>query len=218
MAYGTTATDVSAADGRSIFAEGCVSCHSVTGPAALTFAGVLNRKAPDLFYAGSKFNRPWLVEWLRNPTTIRPSGVMLLNHIVTENGSDIVRTETVKSCPTNLGPDGAVAVADYLMTLKDPAMKTGVIDPARKFRKSKARRLFTKQYPCVGCHTTRFGQKTRGGVSGPDLREAGKRLNPDWVYARIQDPQYWDPKTWMPRFELSHKKRELLTLFVVSMK
>lgn len=218
MVHGATATDVAAAEGRSTFADRCLSCHSVTGPAPSTFAGVLNRKAPDLFYAGSKFNRPWLVEWLQNPSMIRRSGVMFLNHIVTENGNDAIRTGAVKPCPANLSPEEAVSVAGYLMTLTDSSMKTGVIDPARKFRKSKARRLFAKQYPCVGCHIARFGKKLRGGVSGPDLREAGKRLNPDWVYARIENPQHWDPKTWMPKLALSHKKRELLTLFVGSMK
>jgi hypothetical protein len=57
-----------------------------------------------------------------------------------------------------------------------------------------------------------------GGVSGPNLADAGNRLNPDWVYARIENPQHWDPKTWMPRVEMSHKKRALLTLFISSMK
>ena len=57
-----------------------------------------------------------------------------------------------------------------------------------------------------------------GGISGPSLTEAGERLNPDWIYARIDDPRYWDPKTWMPKIEMSHAKRELLTLFLSSMK
>ncbi len=205
-------------DGKAIVADRCVSCHNLTGPAPATFQGVVNRKAPDLFYAGSKFNRSWLVEWLQNPTVIRRSGVMFLNHIVTEGGKDVVHADSVKPCPAKLSPEAAEAVADHLMTLKDAAMKTGVVDPAKKFSKAKARRMFAKQYPCVACHAARFGKRTRGGVSGPDLTEAGKRLNPDWVYARIEDPQHWDSKTWMPRFALSHKKRELLTLFVSSMK
>ena len=112
----------------------------------------------------------------------------------------------------------AKAAADYLMALTDSNIKTGVIDPEKKFSKSKARRLFTKQSPCIACHTAKFRKRTRGGISGPDLTQAGSRLNPDWVYARIENPQYWDPKTWMPKFELSHKKRELLAQFISSMK
>jgi cbb3-type cytochrome oxidase cytochrome c subunit len=57
-----------------------------------------------------------------------------------------------------------------------------------------------------------------GGISGPDLRSAGERLNPEWIYARIENPQYWDPKTWMPRIEMSHRKREMLARFLSAMK
>lgn len=209
-----------ALDGKAIVAEKCVSCHNITGPAPATLAGVLKRKAPDLFYAGSKFNRSWLVKWLRNPATIRPSGVMFLNHVVTEGGKDRIAAETVKGCASRLGAKEAEAVAGYLMTLKDASMKTGVVDANKKFRRHKAYRLFRKKLPCIGCHTIRFGKKKKkkGGISGPDLSAAGRRLNPDWVYARIENPQHWDPKTWMPRVPMSHKKRELLTLFILSMK
>ena len=206
-----------ALDGRAILSENCASCHNLSGPAPATYDGVLGRKAPDLFYAGSKFKRSWLVDWLQNPSPIRQTGVMFLNHVTTDNGIDRIVVETVKPCPVKLSPETAEAVASHLMTLKDMSMKTGVVDMAKKFRKPKAYRLFTKQLPCVGCHTVKFGKRILGGVSGPDLTQAGKRLNPDWVYARIENPQYWDPRTWMPRVTTSHKKRELLTLFIGSM-
>jgi cbb3-type cytochrome oxidase cytochrome c subunit len=207
-----------ALDGKAITARECVACHDLTGPAPTTFVGVLNRKAPDLFYAGSKFNRAWLVAWLQNPKIIRRAGVMFLNHVADERGKDRIVEETVTPCPTDLSPGQAEIVADYLMALKDPAMKTGVVDAGKKFRKQKAFRLFTKQLPCIGCHHIKFGKRKMGGVSGPDLTNAGERLNADWIYARIENPQYWDPKTWMPRIEMSHRKREMLTLFVSSMK
>lgn len=210
-------------DGAALVAERCASCHDLTGPAPRTYRGVVARKAPDLFYAGSKFNRPWLVAWLQSPTAIRRSGVMFLNHIADERGADErgkdrIAEETVKPCPADLNLVEAEAVTDYLMTLQDPAMKTGVVVPAKKLRKHKAYRLFTKQLPCIGCHRIKFGKREMGGVSGPDLTGAGDRLNPDWIYARIENPQYWDPKTWMPRIAMSHRKREMLTLFVSSMK
>lgn len=212
------AGEATALDGKSIVAERCVSCHSVTGPAPATFQGVLQRKAPDLFYAGSKFKREWLVRWTQNPTPIRRSGVMFLNHIATEDGKDRIKKETIVPCPSKLNAQEAETVADYLMSLKDPKMRTGVVNRDRKFSTSIALRLFTKQYPCIGCHAVKIRDKETGGISGPPLTDAGERLNPDWVYARIEDPQYWDPKTWMPKIDLSHEKRETLTLFVVSPK
>ncbi len=207
-----------APDGRALVSKRCASCHDLTRPAPRTYQGVVDRKAPDLFYAGSKFNSAWLVDWLQRPSPIRRSGVMFLNHIATEGGTDKVAEETVRPCPANLRLAEAEAVAGYLMTLEDPAMKTGVIDATEKLRKRKAYRLFTKQLPCIGCHRIKFGKREMGSISGPDLTEAGARLNPDWIYARIENPQYWDPKTWMPRIAMSHRKREMLTRFVASMK
>jgi len=212
------AGNATALDGKAVFAEKCASCHTAAGPAPTTFQGVLRRKAPDLHYAGSKFKREWLVRWTQNPTPIRSSGTMFLNHVVTEDGKDRIDSRTVLSCPSRLSSQEAETVGDYLMSLKDPNMRIGVVDRNRKFSTSVALRLFTKQYPCMGCHTVKIRDKETGGVSGPPLTDAGERLNPDWVYARIENPQYWDPKTWMPRIELSHEKRETLTLFVVAPK
>ena len=212
------ASPADALDGAALAAENCAACHDLTGPAPTTFQGVLTRKAPDLFYAGAKFNRPWLVEWIQNPTIIRRAGVMFLNNIVNEDRKDRIRQASVTPCPAKLGIGDAEAVADYLMTLKGPAMAAGVVDLEQTLKARKAFRLFTKQLPCIGCHRIKFRKRELGGISGPDLTNAGARLNPDWIYARIENPQHWDPKTWMPRIEMSHRKREMLTLFLSSMK
>lgn len=211
-------SDALGLEGETIVKGKCVPCHNITGPPPNTFKGVLKRKGPDLFYAGSKFKRKWLLRWIQNPSIIRPAGVMFLNNIVTRKGKDRIDKAKIKPCPSKLSRAEAGAVTDYLMTLKDPAMPTGVVDPTKRLRKSKALMTFASKYPCIGCHTIVFKQKIRGGKSGPDLRGAGARLNPDWVYARIENPQYWDPKTWMPKIEMSHKKRTLLTLLINSMK
>ena len=207
-----------AIDGKAIVESECASCHNMTGPAPTTVDGVIGRKAPDLFYAGSKFQREWLVGWLQAPTQIRAAGTMFLNHVGSDEGKDRIAEESIKSCAAKLSSDTARAVSDHLMTLKDETMKVGIVDPTKKFSMSKARLLFTKQLPCSGCHQARFGKRAIGGVSGPLLTEAGQRLNPDWIYARIENPQYWDPKTWMPKIGMSDEKRELLTLLISSMK
>ena len=205
-------------DGRTIVERECAACHRLGPPAAATFERLLDRTAPDLFYAGTKFRREWLVDWLQDPMPIRYSGVVYLNHLGFEGGKDQIAIDTVQSCSAKLDRERAEAVTEYLMTLEDASMKTGVIEPGKKFSKPKALRLFRKQLPCIGCHTVQWGKRIMGGVSGPNLADAGNRLNPDWVYARIENPQHWDPKTWMPRVEMSHKKRELLTRFISSMK
>lgn len=207
-----------ALDGLAIVKSKCTTCHNISGPAPTTFEGLLKRKAPDLFYAGSKFNRAWLVEWLQNPKQIRPAGELYLNHITVNDGKDSIAVATIKPCPVKLNLEEAEVVTDYLMNLRDKTMKTGVVDTGKKFSRPKALRLFRKQLPCIGCHSVSWRTKVIGGVSGPNLTDAGRRLNPDWIYARIKDPQYWDPQTWMPTIDMSHKKRELLVLFIGSMK
>ncbi len=220
LALGTcvVGATANALDGKAIVDRECAGCHRLGPPAASTFETLLDRRAPDLFYAGSKFRREWLVDWLQNPIPIRYSGVVYLNHLGLEGGKDQIAIDTVQSCSAKLDRDRAEAVTEHLMSLEDATMKTGLIEPGRKFSKPKALRLFRKQLPCIGCHTVQWGKRVMGGVSGPNLADAGNRLNPDWVYARIENPQHWDPKTWMPRVEMSHRKRELLTLFISSMK
>ena len=203
--------------GEEIVNDKCVSCHDIVGPAPGTFDKLIERKGPDLFYAGSKFNRSWLIDWLQNPTPIRYSGNLFLNHIVVQNGKDKLAADASESHP-KLEARETESVADYLMTLKDDQMPTGIIDRATRFKKSKALTLFRKRLPCAGCHRIKWGKRTVGGISGPDLAEAGLRLNPDWVYAMLENPQYWGPKIAMPKLLMSDKKREMLTLFIASLK
>ncbi|MBI3813890.1 MAG: c-type cytochrome [Nitrospinae bacterium] len=202
-----------AADGKAVVdAKKCGSCHKMQGPAVKTIAEVLKRQSPDLFYAGSKFKEAWLVGFLQNPTIIRPAGTVYVNHIKTgEKKDEIV---DVKPCAAKLSKDEAEAVAKYLMTLKEPSMKTGVIVD-ENFSKAKAKILFTQKEACHGCHRIKADE---GGVSCPTLYNAGARLNPDWIYDFIKDPMKYDPKIWMPKRDLSDEDFILLSKFIASMK
>jgi len=44
----------------------CAQCHALKAPAPaeLTIDRLWQRKGPDLYYAGSKYNEAWLVKWL----------------------------------------------------------------------------------------------------------------------------------------------------------
>lgn len=202
-----------AVDGKSVVEKGkCGSCHKMQGPAVKTIAEVLQRKAPDLFYAGSKFNKEWLVKFLQSPTEIRPAGTVYVNHIKVEGGNDVI-TGLVK-CASKLSAGDAQAAADYLMTLKDANMKTGVFKQA-KVKKARARRLMTKAEACNACH--KFPKKG-GGVSCPTFEGIGSRLNPDWMYSFIQDPHYWDPKVWMAKRDFDDATLQLMVNYLSSMK
>lgn len=197
--------------------KGCPECHDLRGPAPSTIAGVLKRKAPDLFYAGSKFQERWLTNYLQKPIQLRPAGTVYLNFIKTNKKGEDEITE-VPGCESKLNPEEAASATQYLMTLKDNDMATNVISEG-KFSKARARKLFTKDEGCNGCHQVRLrGKQITGGVSCPDLFNAGDRLNPDWVFSFIQDPQHWDPKVWMPGRELDDAAIKLLTQYLMLQK
>lgn len=201
-----------AADGKALVESNkCGSCHKMQGPAVKTIAEVLQRKAPDLFYAGSKFNKEWLVKYIQNPTELRPGGVVYINNITTDGDQDKPKAD---KCASKLSAGDAAAVADYLMTLKDPNMKTGVFKKG-KVSKARAKMLMMKQEACNACHV--FGKKG-GGVSCPTFVGIGERLNPDWMYSFLKDPQYWDPKIWMAKREFDDATLQMMVNYLLVIK
>lgn len=207
------AVPVWAADGKSLVnSNKCGSCHKMKGPAVKTIAEVLKRKAPDLFYAGSKFNKEWLVGFIQSPTMIRPAGTVYLNNIKTEGDKDVVVPPP--KCPSKLSAGDAGAVADYLMTLKDASMKTGTAKLG-KFSKARARNFMFKKEACNACHTF---PKRGGGISCPTFEGIGTRLAPDWIYSFVKDPQHWDPKIWMAKREFAENELQLMVNYLSSLK
>jgi len=200
-----------AADGAAIVkGNKCDSCHKMAGPSAKDIAGIKARKAPDLFYAGSKFKKDWLVGFLQTPTVIRPAGTVYINNI--KRGAEDTVIAPAK-CASKLSAGDAAASADYLMTLKDAKMKTGTAKIG-EFSKARAKMLIVKTEACNGCHQI----EGKGGFSCPTWEGIGKRLNPDWVYSFVEHPQYWDPKTWMAKRDLDDAAMQLIVNYIDSLK
>lgn len=197
---------VSLADGKGIFAsKNCGSCHQIQGPAAeKTFDDQLKKKGPELWYSGSKFKKEWLDEWLEKPATIRP----LKYNSVTDKNTDKHPALSKKE---------ADEVAEYLMTLTAKEVAKGT---AEEKVTPQGKNLFIKRYSCVGCHSIKSGAQKVGGVSGPDLSEAGKRLTADWVYAYLKEPKVFKPVKRMPVFVDIINDNEMKTLagFVAAQK
>jgi len=213
LAFSLSAGVAAAADGKALVDQHkCASCHKMSGPAVKTIAEVMQRKAPDLFYAGSKFNKEWLVAFIQKPIKLRPAGTVYVNHLALDGEQDIAKD--VPMCASKLSAGDAAAVADYLMTLKDANMKTGVFK-AKKVKKARAKMLMLKQEACNACH--QFPGKG-GGVSCPTFEGIGARLNPDWLYSFIKDPTYWDPKAWMAKREFDDAQLQLMVNYLSSMK
>jgi len=195
------------AAGKAVFeAKGCSECHYTDGPAReKTIDDQLAKKGPELWYAGSKFQKAWLAAWLADPKPIRP---MKFNSLTEENAGDHPK----------LADGDAAPVADFLMSLTSSDVESGKVKPKKN---PKGRQIFAKKMPCSGCHQYR-GRKNKisGGRSGPSLVDAGLRLNPDWILAYLQKPKVFKPVKMMPIFVgvLSDKDMMNVARYIASFK
>ena len=181
---GTANADV--AGGQKIFeAKECGACHLTKGPNQdKTFEDKLKRKGPDLWFAGSKFKKEWLVKWLQDPKPIRQ---MAYNSIEKKNPGD----------HSKLSGKEAGDMTDYLMTLTSKDVVAGTIKAKKDLM---GKMVFEKKQGCYGCHSSMRGAKVAGGLTGPSLVDAGKRLQGDWIYTYLKNPQAIIPVKRMPTY------------------
>jgi cytochrome c2 len=178
----------------------CSGCHNITGPAAQTLKDAFAKNGPALFYAGNKYRQEWLVSWLQKPGRIRPAGMYYGDHIKVGAKSDEIDTATLKDHVT-LSKADATAVAAELMQMKphDDLIAKEKIEPGT-IDKMMGEMNFDKFWGCMACHLI---EPEFGGLSGPELYTAAKRLQPEFIASFIRNPQAWEPKTWMPNKEVS---------------
>ncbi len=194
----------SAAGEKAFAANNCGGCHITQGPASeKTIADQLAKKGPELWYAGSKFQQGWLQGWLQDPKPIRP---LQYNSLTEENPNDHPK----------LAAADAASMTEYLMGLTSADVEAGKIKPKKN---PKGRLIFTKKMPCSGCHQYP-GKKYKGGRSAPSLNGAGKRLNPDWIYAYLKNTKVFKPVRMMPIFDgiLRDKDMKSVAAYVASFK
>ncbi|MDX8410728.1 MAG: c-type cytochrome [Mariprofundaceae bacterium] len=200
------ATPVFAAGDAIFNSKGCNGCHYTTGPAKeKSIADQLAKKGPELWYAGSKFQEEWLSAWLQDPQPIRP---MKYNSITDKNAGDHPK----------LSAGDAAAVTGFLMGLTSADVEAGLIKPKYK---PKAKLIFTKKMPCVGCHMSPDKKgNISGGLSGPSLVGASKRLNPDWIFAYMAKTTTFKPFRDMPDFSsyLSESEMKMVAAYVANFK
>lgn len=203
-----------AADGNAILNKDCVSCHNLKGPAPQTLKELHARKGPDLFYAGNKYREDWLASWLQKPQRIRPAGEFYGDHLKRGDKRDEVDASALKE-HASLSKDDAAAVAAALMQLKPKSdliakekLEPGAISGFM------GEMVFDKFLGCSACH--RY-EADEGGLSGPELYTAAKRLQPEYIASYIRNPQAWDPKTWMPNKHVSDANIQKLVYFFESL-
>jgi mono/diheme cytochrome c family protein len=168
----------------------CYACHRFNG-----YGGTL---APDLSYEGSRAQKKWMVEFLKNPQTIRP-------------------TLTLRMPQFNISDKDAAIAADYLSL----AVQNPEVDPesteARQFTPSMVslgKQLYEVKYQCQSCHTI----GATGGYVGPNLNNAGNWLTPAWIEAWLRNPQSLQPDTIEPRRNFTEDEIRALTAYLLTLR
>lgn len=168
----------------------CLSCHSIRGQGGQT--------APDLTGEGSRVKTDWLFNYLKNPAVLRPLLAARMPKLL-------------------LGDAEAKRLADFIdMSLIDGKVQHGFVkeEDVTEEVKMTGYMLFSRKYPCLGCH--KIGDK--GGTVGPELTRAGNRLRGDWIYTWIKNPQAIDPIAAMPNVGLSDDEARMIALYISSLK
>jgi mono/diheme cytochrome c family protein len=168
----------------------CLGCHNLAGQ-----GGTI---APNLSYEGSKARGDWLLSFLRQPHQIRP-----------------LMQARMPTFP--LTEQEAVHLRDYIMTaFLDERVPKGaqVAQAVSPDLAAQGEKLFWEKYPCFTCH--QIQGKTGGAAVGPDLTEAWKRLNPEWMVPWIKNPQGFEPATLMPNLGVTEAEAIALVAYLES--
>jgi len=214
MAFCALLPAMATADGGSILKQRCVSCHDLTGPAPVTLAALWQRKGPDLFYAGNKYRQAWVEAWLQNPKRIRPAGMFYIDHIKPGEKRDKVDEATLsKHMKLNAADANAVAAALAQMKGKSVLIKAEKHDPTMA-PGPLGEMMFDKFFGCMACHQIEPGF---GGLSGPEVYTAGRRLTPEYMLSYIRSPQAWDPKTWMPNKHVPEMSLQKMVNYMIEL-
>ncbi|HET6929427.1 MAG TPA: c-type cytochrome [Candidatus Acidoferrum sp.] len=168
----------------------CSACHRFNG-----YGGTL---APDLSYEGSRAQKKWIADFLKNPQTIRPTLILRMPQF-------------------NMPDKDAAVAAEYLsLAVQKPDVNPESVD-TRQFTPgmvSLGKQLYEVKYQCQSCHTIGSG----GGYVGPNLNNAGNWLTPAWIEAWLRDPQALQPGTIEPRRDFTEEEIRALTAYLMTLR
>ena len=184
----------------------CSACHRLSQEE-------IEKKGPDLFYAGNKFQSLWLEQYLQNPTTIRNAG--------TSHDIDFLKDEKDNS-PKHpiLSKKDASQITGELMAMALPGTpeKMDSLKPLTKGKRAKTKYEFERTFSCISCHQSlNLAGKVRGGISGPSLVNAGNRLQANWVASWLKNPKSFSEKSRMPIYKMDDETRWRFTQFIMTL-
>lgn len=164
---------------KELIKQSCASCHRFEGKPESRF----KLKAPDLMWAGSKYQRAWLIGWLTGK-----EAPLYAKGYRWDLSQEPTKHMTVTEAEAN-------AIADYFEKhYKDPRVKVGAFDASKvTAMEVEFGRQAYKAHACIGCHQIEENGKLVGGPQSTSLAEAGRRYNMDWLYRFGLNPQDFVP-------------------------
>jgi len=178
--------------GQLIYDLNCFSCHMINGRGG--------DMAPDLTWEGSSVQREWLVQFFRNPNTLRPA---LIRRMPKFNLTD---------AEINTLTDYILAVYQSPKVDRDSMPLSGYA-PAQV---EQGKQLYYSKYGCQSCHI--IDTKQDKGYIGPTLTHVGSRLTAAWIFGWMKDPSALRPGTQEPKRNMSDEDARALTAFLMSQK
>ena len=170
----------------------CFSCHAINGRGG--------DMAPDLTWEGSSVQRDWLVQFFRNPNTLRPALIRRMPKF-------------------NLTDAEINTLTDYIMTVYQSPKVDRDSMPLGGYSTGQVelgKQLYYSKYACQACHI--IDTKQDKGYIGPTLTHVGSRLTAAWIYNWMKDPQLLRPGTQEPKRNMSDDDARALTAFLMSQK
>jgi len=170
----------------------CFSCHMINGRGG--------DMAPDLTFEGSSVQREWLVQFLRNPNTLRPALIRRMPKF-------------------NLTEAEINTLTDYILTVFQSPKVDRDSMPVAGYASGQVelgKQLYYSKYGCQACHI--IDTKQDKGYIGPTLTYVGSRLTAAWIYGWIKDPWALRPGTLEPKRNMSDDDARALTAFLMTQK
>ncbi|WP_342348993.1 c-type cytochrome [uncultured Nitrospira sp.] len=191
-------------EGEGIVQSTCVGCHRIHGSPMPRST----KQAPDLIWAGNKYQRDWLVVWLQNPKEkLYPVGY---DFKFKRKGRHLA-----------LLPGEAEKVADFLSTLKDVRITEGLMKPGTSAELARGEQLY-REHVCQNCHWTPADNPRgyTGGTSSTSFVNMGNRLQADWVYRFNLNPDDFVPGSgaYIPNPSLPEKDIYAITTYMMTFK
>jgi mono/diheme cytochrome c family protein len=168
----------------------CAQCHRFNG-----YGGTL---APDLSFEGSRVQRAWLVQFLKNPQTLRT-------------------TLTYRMPEFNITDQEANVLASYIsLVLQSPTVNPQRAEPEHftPAQSAMGKELYEVKYQCQNCHTI----GSTGGYVGPSMNNIGNWMNAGWIGQWLRDPQSLVPGAVEPKRSFTEEEVKALTAYLVKLR